>query len=183
MQDYLIVRGYINPIEHDTALAMYKPEVWVKLDRVARATIRMHLSESVYYTIQACTTTNEFWKTLSDTYEKKVAATKIYLIWRLYNLRMKESDSITAHLNDYEGVISQLSAQGMTINDELKALLLMSTLPPSWETFVTTVYNVSAAAVKYSETTTSILSEDARRKTSVQNSASEAYTVQSTSDR
>jgi hypothetical protein len=25
---------------------------------------------------------------------------------------MKESDSITAHLNDYEGIISQLSAQG-----------------------------------------------------------------------
>jgi hypothetical protein len=37
--------------------------------------------------------------------------------------------------------------------------------------------------VKYSETTSSILSEDARRKTFVKNSASEAYTVQSTGDR
>jgi hypothetical protein len=120
---------------------------------------------------------------MSDTYEEKVAATKIYLIRRHYNLRMKESDSITAHLNDYEGIISQLSAQGMTIDDELKALLLMSALPPFWETFVTTVCNVSAAAVKYSETTSSILSEDARTKTFVQNSTSEAYTVQSTGDR
>jgi hypothetical protein len=57
---------------------------------------------------------------------------------------MKESDSITAHLNDYEGIISQVLAQGMTIDDELKALLLMSSLPPSWETFVTTVCNASA---------------------------------------
>jgi hypothetical protein len=95
---------------------------------------------------------------------------------------MKESDLITAHLNDYKGIISQLSAQGMTIDDELKALLLMSTLPPSWETFVTTVCNASAAALKYSETTSSILSEDARRKTFVQNSTNEAYTVQSTGD-
>jgi hypothetical protein len=71
----------------------------------------------------------------------------------------------------------------MTIDDELKALLLMSTLPPSWETFVTTVCNASAAAVKYSKTTSSILSEDARRKTFVQKSASEAYTIQSTGDR
>jgi hypothetical protein len=182
MQDYLIVRGQIDPIEHDTAPATYKPEVWTKLDRVVRATIRMHLSESVYYTVQACMTAKELWKTLSDTYEKKVAATKIYLIRRLYNLRMKESDSITAHLIDYEGIISQLSAQGMTIDDELKALLLMSSLPPSWETFVTTVCNASATAVKYSETTSSILSEDARRKTFVQNSANEVYTVQSTGD-
>jgi hypothetical protein len=101
------------------------------MDRVVRATIRMHIVESVYYTVQACTTAKELWKTLSDTYGKKVAATKIYLIRHLYNLRMKESDSITAHLNDYKGLISQLSAQGMTIDDELKALLLMSSLPPS----------------------------------------------------
>jgi hypothetical protein len=182
MQDYLIVRGQIDPIEHDTALATYKPEVWTKLDRVVRATIRMNLSESVHYTVQACTTAKESWKTLSDTYEKKVAATKIYLIRRLYNLRMKESDSITAHLNDYEGIISQLSAQGMTIDDELKALLLMSSLPPSRETFVTTACNASATTVKYFETTSSILSEDTRRKTFVHNSANEAYTVQSMSD-
>jgi hypothetical protein len=70
----------------------------------------------------------------------------------------------------------------MTIDDELKALLLMSTLPPSWETFVRTVCNASAAAVKYFETTSSILSEDARRTTFVQNTASEAFTVQSTGD-
>jgi hypothetical protein len=143
----------------------------------------MHLPKSVYYTVQSCTTAKELWKTLSDTYEKKVAATKIYLIRRLDNLRIKESDLITAHLNEYDEIISQLSAQGMTIDDKLKALLLMSSLPPSWETFVTTVCNASATAVKYSETTSSILSEDARRKTFVQNSASEAYTVQSTGDR
>jgi hypothetical protein len=167
MQDYLIVHGYIDPIEHDTAPATYKPDVWTKQDRAARATIRMHLSESVYYTVQSCTTAKELWKTLSDTYEKNVAATKIYLIRRLYNLRMKKSDSITAHLNDYEGIISQLSAQGMTIDEELKALLLMSSLAPSWETFIMTVCNASATAVKHSETTSAILSEDARRKTFV----------------
>jgi hypothetical protein len=106
MQDYLIVRSYIDPIEHDTAPMTYKPEVWVKLDRVPCATIRMHLSESVYFTVQACTTASALWKMLSDTYEKKVATKKIYLIWRLYNLQMKESDLITAHLNDYESIIS-----------------------------------------------------------------------------
>jgi hypothetical protein len=90
----LIVCSQIDPIEHDTAPATYKPEVWTKMERVVRATIRMHLSESVYYMVQVCTTAKELWKTLSDTYEKKVAAMKIYLIRGLYNLRMKESDLI-----------------------------------------------------------------------------------------
>jgi hypothetical protein len=82
------------------ALTTYKLDILTKLDQVARVTIRMHLSESVYCTVRSCMTTKELWKTLSDTYGKKVAATKIYLIRRLYNLQMKESDSITAHQND-----------------------------------------------------------------------------------
>jgi hypothetical protein len=59
MQDYRIVRGSIDPIEHDPAPATYKPDVWMKLDWVARATIQMHLLESVYYMVQSCTTTKE----------------------------------------------------------------------------------------------------------------------------
>ena len=88
------------------------------------------LSEYVYYMVQSCTTTFELWKMLSDMYEKKVTATKIYLIQRLYNLHMKEFDSVKAHINEYESLNSQISAQGTTIKDELKAILLMSNLPP-----------------------------------------------------
>ena len=75
----------------------------------------MHLSKSVYFIVQTCSTTFELWNTLSNTYEKKVAATKIYLIWRLYNLQMKESDSVQTHLNEYESLSSQISAQGTTV--------------------------------------------------------------------
>ena len=34
---------------------------------------------------------------------------------------------------------SQITSQGTTIEDELRAMILMSNLPSSWETFVTTV--------------------------------------------
>ena len=80
MQDYLIVKGQIDPIETKNPPNGYKPNERQKLDRIVRATIRMHLSESVYFTVQSCSTTFELWKTLSDTYEKKVVVTKIYLI-------------------------------------------------------------------------------------------------------
>ena len=85
MQDYLIVKGQIDPIETENPPEAYKLNKWQKLDRIVRATIWMHLSKSVYFTLQSCSTTFELWKRLSDTYEKKVAATKIYLIRPLYN--------------------------------------------------------------------------------------------------
>ena len=183
MQDYLIVKGQIDPIENENSPEAYKANEWLKLDRIVRATIRMHLSESVYFTVQSCSTAFELWKTLSNTYEKKVAATKIYLIWRLYNLRMKESNSIQAHLNEYESLSSQISSQGTTIEDELRAMILMSTLPSSWENFVTIMCNASITDVKYSEVTSAILTEATRRNSFVKVSADEAYVVLRPTDR
>ena len=94
MPDYLIVKDQIDPIENENSLEIYKANEWQKLDRILCATIRMHLSESVYFTVQSWTTAFELWKKLSETYEKKVASTKMYLIRHLYNLWMKESDSV-----------------------------------------------------------------------------------------
>ena len=137
----------------------------------------MHLSELVYFIVQSRSIAFELWKTLSDTYEKKVVAIKIYLIQRLYNLWMKESDSVQTHLNEYEILSSQMSAQGTTNEDELRAMLLMSSLPSSWETFVTIVCNASTTAVKYSEVTSTILTEAAWRKSFAKDSVDEAYVV------
>ena len=83
MQDYLIVKCQIDPIENENAPEIYKENEWQKLDRIVRAMIRVHLSESVYFIVQSCTTAFELWKKLSETYEKKVASTKMYLIRRL----------------------------------------------------------------------------------------------------
>ena len=70
----------------------------------------------------------------------------------------------------------------MIIEDELKATLLMSSLPPSWETFVKIVCNVPTVAVKYSSVTMAILTEATRMKSFANNSANDAYVVQSLVD-
>ena len=61
MQDHLIVKGQIDPIEKKNALEGYKPNECTELDRIVRTTIWMHLSKFVYYTNM---TTFELWKTL-----------------------------------------------------------------------------------------------------------------------
>ena len=112
--------------------------------------------------MQSCATTHKLWEMLLSTYGKKEIATKIYQIWHLYTLQKKESDSIRAHLIAYPH--SQLPSQGMTIEDELRALIFLSSLPPSWETFVTTICNASTTAMTYASATGSIISGDGRRK-------------------
>ena len=65
---------------------IYKANEWQKLDRIVRATIRMHLLESVYFTVQSCETAFELWKKLSETYEKKVASTIYVCVYMYYVL-------------------------------------------------------------------------------------------------
>ena len=96
---------------------------------------------------------------------------------------MKGSDSVQAHLNEYESLSSQISSQGTEIEDELRAMLLMSSLPSSWETFVTTVCNASTTVVKYSGVSSAILTEATRRKSFAKDLADEAYVVQGLTDR
>ena len=97
MENYIIVKGQIDLIQNATPPSIVKPDEWTRMDRVARAIIRMHWSELVYYTVQSCATAHAFWATLLSRYEKKATATKLYLIRCIHNLRMKESDSVTAH--------------------------------------------------------------------------------------
>ena len=70
MYNYLVVEGQIDSIENENAPDEYNPKEWTKLDRIVCGTIRMHLLESVYYTMQLCLIAYNLWKTLLDTYER-----------------------------------------------------------------------------------------------------------------
>ena len=42
-----------------------------------------------------------------------------------YDHRMKDNDSVASHLNDFDAIWSQLQAQKMTMDDELKSVFLL----------------------------------------------------------
>ena len=57
------------------------------------------------------------------------------------NLKFKESQSIAEHLNDFEGVIVQLSVVGLSLDDKTRACLILGPLPDSWNTLVVSLGN------------------------------------------
>ena len=72
---------------------------------------------------------------------------------------------MTEHLNDFQGLVNQLSAMKLVLDDEIQALLLLSSLLDSWEILVVSVSNsapegkLTIAMVK-----DSLMNEEARRK-------------------
>lgn len=80
---------------------------WEELDALARSTIYLHLAESVYFTVLDCPTSHATWVKLcntyeQNTYEQNTPSNKVFLMRRLFNLRMKENGSVAHHINDFE---------------------------------------------------------------------------------
>ena len=98
-------------------------------------------------------------------YEKNTFRNKATLIRRLVNLKYKDGKSMTEHTSDFQGLVNQLTTMKMKLEDELQALLLLSSLPESWETLVVSL-STSAPEGKLTMEMVkdSLLNEEARRK-------------------
>ena len=67
---------------------------------------------------------------------------------KLFDLRMKEGTNITGHLNEFNIIFLQLTAQGLNFGEEVRCIFLLCSLPSSWDTFCTAVSN-SAPATRF----------------------------------
>ena len=45
------------------------------------------------------------------------------------------------HVNAFQGIINQLPSMGISFEDEVRALLLLGSLPNTWETLKVTLCN------------------------------------------
>ena len=83
------------------------------------------------FNITKVKTTEDLMKTLVTLYEKPSASNKVFLMKRLFNMKMVEGGSVTDHLNEFNTITSQLSSVGVNFDEEIRALLILCSLPES----------------------------------------------------
>ena len=123
----------------------------------------MHLAENFYFSMAKETSIFSLWEKLQAVYEKKSFSLKLILIRQLFNMKMRELDPTTSHINTFSQVLAKLSSQGLNFEEEIKTLDLLSSLPTSWEVFCKTVTN-NSTKLMLDKAIGKILSEDLRRK-------------------
>ena len=82
-------------------------------------------------------------QTLEKLYKKPSTSIKVFLMKRLFNMKMAEGGFVADHLNDFNTVTSQLSSMGINFDEEIRALLILCSLPESWNRLVMVVSNLS----------------------------------------
>ena len=104
-------------------------------------------------------------KALSSMYEKPSANNKVHLMKKLLNLKMVENASVAQHLNEFNTIINQLSSVEIDFDDEISALIILASLPNSWEAMRMTVSNSTRKEnLKYNDIRDLILAEEIYRR-------------------
>ncbi|MCO5605366.1 hypothetical protein L7F22_059549 [Adiantum nelumboides] len=134
---------------------------WEELDAIARATIRLHLGESNFFTIIDKTTALELWDSLCSTWDGKSASNKVFLMKKLLRLSMKEGSSVSSHLNEFNALYLQLTSKGLNFDDEMKPIFLLCSLPASWDTFNTVISNsTDGGKLAFGDVTSALLTKE-----------------------
>ncbi|GKA76891.1 retrovirus-related pol polyprotein from transposon TNT 1-94 [Tanacetum coccineum] len=105
-------------------------------DEKAHSTILLSLSDEVLYEVADEETAAGVWKKLEKLYITKSLTNKLLLKQRLFSLRMKEGSTLKDHLDALISILMDLKNVEVKIDDEDAALILLVSLPPSFENFV-----------------------------------------------
>ena len=105
------------------------------------------------------------WKKLETFYASKTGNNKLFLLKQLMAFKYKEGSPILDHINDFQGILDQLSGMGVNFDDEIQGLWLLNTLPDSWGTLHVSLINFAIGGkVTMEYAKTGVFSEDFRTK-------------------
>ena len=94
--------------------------------------IQLCLTEKVLREVTDEDTVAHLWLKLESLY----MTNKLYLKQHLFTLRMKEGTPIKDHLDEFNKILMDLKNINARIDEEDQALILLCSLPPSFENFI-----------------------------------------------
>ncbi|GJW36494.1 hypothetical protein Tco_0059414 [Tanacetum coccineum] len=134
-------------------------------DEKAHSTILLSLSDEVLYEVADEETVVGVWKKLEKLYMTKSLTNKLLLKQRLFSLRMKEGSSLKENLDALNSILMDLKNVEVNIEDEDAALVLLVSLPPSFESFVSS-FVVGKDTITLEDVRSSLHSRELRQQAS-----------------
>lgn len=109
---------------------------WEEKDRKARADIILAVSPNELNQIRNCKTSNEVWVKLENIYRSQGPAKKALLLEKLLRNKLSnEKEDMRDHLKTFFEVVDKLADMNVKINDDLLSIMLLHTLPDTFENF------------------------------------------------
>eukprot|EP00253_Pinus_taeda_P023502 PITA_23502 len=114
MEDLLVDKDQWIAVDQSTKPTGVTDEEWKKLDRKAKSTIRLCVSDLVLLNVSGEAMVKALWDKLGTLYKSKSLMNKLFLRKKLSNLRMKDGDSMAKHLNAFNTVFDEIVSALLT---------------------------------------------------------------------
>lgn len=106
---------------------------WDLLDGQVLGVIILTLVKNMAHNLAKDKIMKGLMEVLSNMYEKSSVNNKVYLMKKLFNLKMGEGAAMVEHLNEFNKIVNLLSSVEINFNDEACVLILLASLANSWE--------------------------------------------------
>ena len=152
----------------DIVLEETKPEDiketdWNRLNIKACGLIRSCLCREQKYPFIREKSANALWKALENKYMKKSNENRLYLLKRLFRLQLRQGTSISSHIDEFNKLIADLLNLEETFKDEIKAMLLIGSLPDELDHLCITLIH-GKDKLSFEEVCSSLTNYEIRRK-------------------
>ncbi|VFQ74792.1 unnamed protein product [Cuscuta campestris] len=137
-------------------------EEWEDLKDMATSTICLCLANNTLREVLSLTDLVDIWDKLESRYKSKSLTSRLYLKKRLFGLQMAEKANFNGHLDKFNKITTELDSIDVKIEEEDKALLLLASLPSSFDNIVTTLL-FGKETLKFDEVVAALLMNETRR--------------------
>ena len=117
----------------EVSKSVVSDEDWKELNLKATSTIRLCLAKNILANVFGILTAKGLWEKLEQIFQAKSLSNWLYLNEQFHTLRMEKGKRISDHLSILNDIILDLEAIGVMISNEDKTLLLIWSLPTSYE--------------------------------------------------
>jgi len=110
-------------------------KTWLNKDKMAKSDLILSISPNELQQIRGCVTSREIWLKLESIYASKGPARKATLLKQLTLQRLQEGQDVREHLLKFFDAVDKLKVMGVLINEDLLSIMLLYSLPASYENF------------------------------------------------
>src|SRR5207249_7453826 len=118
-----------------TPVELAAQQAWIQADLKAQSDLVLAMSPAELLQVKGSETSHVMWTKLHAIYESKGPARKASLLKTLILNKMQEQEETRAYLRRFFDVVDKLQEMELQINQELLAIILLYSLPDSFNNF------------------------------------------------
>ncbi|CAM6086645.1 unnamed protein product [Calypogeia fissa] len=143
-------------------------DLWMEDEEKVMALLRLVVSDSELYHFTGATTAKKMWKNLCDVHEPRGHLAILSARKRLFRMVAVDGKPMSEHIVAFREAMDKLNSMTneYPISDREFALLLITSLPDSWDVFITSFFGHKAdskSLITSSELIEILIQEDRRR--------------------